>query len=154
MRALIGPLVLTLGLTCSPAALAQTPAPAAQAQAPPASVTLPPELDRVLRDYESRFGARDAIGLSRLFVDDGWVLSSGRPPIRGRDAIAAHYATSGGVLRLRALTWAADGRTGFIVGAYAFGTGTPDDGKFTLTLKKVDGRWLIVSDMDNGNRPQ
>jgi ketosteroid isomerase-like protein len=26
-------------------------------------------------------------------------------------------------------------------------------GKFTLTLRKgTDGRWLIVSDMDNGNR--
>jgi ketosteroid isomerase-like protein len=29
-----------------------------------------------------------------------------------------------------------------------------DVGKFTLTLRKgADGRWLIVSDMDNGNRP-
>jgi hypothetical protein len=26
-------------------------------------------------------------------------------------------------------------------------------GKFTLTLRRVAGKWLIVSDMDNGNRP-
>ena len=32
--------------------------------------------------------------------------------------------------------------------------GRPDVGKFTLTLRKgADGRWLIFSDMDNGNRP-
>lgn len=31
--------------------------------------------------------------------------------------------------------------------------GKPDDGKFTLTLRKdSDGRWLIVSDMDSSNR--
>jgi len=30
--------------------------------------------------------------------------------------------------------------------------GEPDGGKFTLTLRKAgDGRWLIMSDMDNGN---
>jgi ketosteroid isomerase-like protein len=30
-----------------------------------------------------------------------------------------------------------------------------DDGKFTLTLRKdSDGRWLIMSDMDNGNAPR
>jgi ketosteroid isomerase-like protein len=29
----------------------------------------------------------------------------------------------------------------------------PDEGKFTLTLRKdKDGSWLIVSDMDNSNR--
>ena len=30
--------------------------------------------------------------------------------------------------------------------------GEADVGKFTLTLRKgSDGRWLIMSDMDNGN---
>jgi ketosteroid isomerase-like protein len=43
---------------------------------------------------------------------------------------------------------------GYIIGAYSARSGEPDDGKFTLTLRKgADGRWLIVSDMDNGNRP-
>ena len=44
---------------------------------------------------------------------------------------------------------------GFILGGYAGQKGAPDDGKFTLTLRKDrDGRWLIFSDMDNGNARQ
>ena len=42
---------------------------------------------------------------------------------------------------------------GYIVGGFAAIPGQPDIGKFTLTLRKdEDGRWLIVSDMDNSNR--
>ena len=51
-------------------------------------------------------------------------------------------------------TLATRGTAGYIIGAYGRKAGDPDDGKFTLTLRKdSSGRWLIVSDMDNGNRP-
>lgn len=143
--------LLALGLGVLPAH-AQPPASPPAPPTAPASVALPAELDRVLRDYEARFSARDAAGLAALFTEDGWVLSPGRPPVRGRAAIAAHYASSGGPLFLRAFSWASDGRVGYILGAYALGAAGPDEGKFTLTLRKVDERWLIASDMDNGNR--
>ena len=43
---------------------------------------------------------------------------------------------------------------GFIIGGFSRQEGQPDIGKFTLTLQKgSSGRWLIFSDMDNGNRP-
>jgi len=36
---------------------------------------------------------------------------------------------------------------------YSGAQGQPEDGKFTLTLRRgADGRWLIMSDMDNSNR--
>ena len=39
------------------------------------------------------------------------------------------------------------------IDGYAGQTGDPHDGKFTLTLRQdPNGRWLIVSDMDSGNR--
>jgi hypothetical protein len=38
------------------------------------SVTLPPELDRVLRDYETAWTAKDAARLAKLFAEDGYVL--------------------------------------------------------------------------------
>lgn len=44
------------------------------------TVTLPAELDRVLRDYERSWRARDPKGLASLFTTDGFVLSGGRPP--------------------------------------------------------------------------
>jgi ketosteroid isomerase-like protein len=126
--------------------------PAAQPQ-PLRSVTLPPELARVLTDYETAWGAKDAAALARLFAEDGFVLSNGAPPVRGRAAIEKAYAGSGGPLVLRALAFATEGRIGYIIGAFSRRTGEPDVGKFTLTLTKdAAGTWLIASDMDNGNR--
>jgi ketosteroid isomerase-like protein len=115
------------------------------------SVALPADLQRVLTDYETAWGRKDAPGLAALFAEDGFVLSGGRPPVRGRAAITAHYQGKGGPLALRALAYSTDGPTGYIVGAYAGERGGPDDGKFTLTLRRKGARWLIFSDMDNGN---
>ena len=129
-------------------------APSSPAETTLPSVTLPPELARVLTGYEKAWAAKDAAALASLFAEDGFVLQRNKPPVRGRDGIANAYAGAGGPLALRALAYAAQGDVGYIIGAYAARAGEPDDGKFTLTLKKAaDGRWLIMSDMDNGNRP-
>ena len=133
---------------------------AAQPRAAPAatalrSVTLPPALDRVLRDYERAWRAKDAAGLAALFADDGFVLQGGRPPVRGRASIQAAYTGSGGgSLRLRPLGYSAADTVGYIIGAYGYGDTPGDVGKFTLTLRRDrGGRWLIVSDMDNPSVP-
>jgi ketosteroid isomerase-like protein len=134
------------------AGAAVSPNPAADAALP--SVTLPAELARVLTDYETAWRAKDAAALARLFAEDGFVLQRNKPPVRGRAEIERAYAGAGGQLALRALAYATEGPVGYIIGAYSARAGEPDDGKFTLTLKKgADGRWLIMSDMDNGNRP-
>ena len=117
------------------------------------TVELPPELARVLTDYESGWAAKDADALAALFSDDGFVLSPGHPPVRGRDAIRSHYEGKGGPLALRALAYETEGDVGYIIGGFSMRAGEPDGGKFTLTLQRdEDGRWLIRSDMDNGNR--
>lgn len=116
------------------------------------SVTLPAPLARVLTDYEVAWRNKDAAALAQLFAEDGFILPSGTPPVRGRDAIQKHYTGQGGPLALRALAYATEGSVGYIIGGYAGRVGAPDEGKFTLTLLKArDGRWLIMSDMDNGN---
>ena len=117
------------------------------------TVELPRDLARVLTDYETEW-RRGGGAVAQLFVEDGFVLSGGRPPIRGRTAIAEHYGRGGGgPLSLRALAFGAEGGVGYIIGAYTTERGAPDIGKFTLTLRKrPDGRWMIVSDMDNMNR--
>jgi ketosteroid isomerase-like protein len=117
------------------------------------SVSLPPDLARVLTDYEAAWSKKDAAALAGLFAEDGFVLPSGNPPVRGRAAIQKHYTGHGGPLSLRAIAYAAEGRVGYIIGGYTDTAGKPDIGKFTLTLRKgSDGRWLILSDMDNSNR--
>ena len=118
-----------------------------------ASVKLPPELQRVLGDYELAWRSHDAAGLAQLFAEDGFVLAPGEDIVRGRAAIQKLYAGWGGPLYLRAVAFATEGDVGYIIGCFSHEKGAIDDGKFTLTLRKASsGRWLIFSDMDNGNR--
>jgi len=135
---------------------AQTPTPS---EAPPLkSIALPPEVDRVLRDYERAWRSGDATAVAALFAADGYVLQSGRNPIRGRAAIAnAYKGQAGGPLRLRAFAYATSDTTGYILGAYGYGEGSdvPDQGKYTVTLRRDrGGPWQLFSDMDNGNQPR
>ena len=146
MRTVAAVLILSL---CGAAAVdAQTSRP------PLPSFELPDALDRVLRDYERGWRARDAAALAALFTEDGFVLQNGKPPVRGREAIREAYANSGGPLFLRALAYSADGVTGYIIGAYRAEERGPDAGKFILALRQMPGgRWMIAADMDNGNGP-
>ena len=148
VRTIIPVVVVCVGCAGAPSAIPESPSPLA----PLPSVALPAPLDRVLRDYETAWRAEDETALATLFTEDGFVLSGGRPPIRGRDRIEARYADSGGPLVLRALAYEIEGSIAYIVGAYAREAGEPDIGKFTLTLRRGDdGTWRIFSDMDNGN---
>jgi ketosteroid isomerase-like protein len=116
------------------------------------SVPLPAELARVLTDYEAAWRRKDAHALAVLFAEDGFVLSSGVPAVRGRAAIEKHYTGQGGPLALRAFAYSTEGPVGYILGGFARQKGGADIGKFTLTLRRSkDGPWLIMSDMDNGN---
>jgi ketosteroid isomerase-like protein len=117
------------------------------------TVTLPADLERVLTDYETAWKKGDSAALGRLFTEDGFVLSPGSPMIRGRVAIEHFYNGPGGPLSLRAVAFATEGNLGYIIGGFTNKTTGPELGKFTLTLRHdASGRWLIVSDMDNGNQ--
>jgi hypothetical protein len=142
-----------LMLLAAPAAAGaqQNPPPPPPAQMPP--VQLPPELDRVLRDYERAWAARDEAGLAALFAEDGFVLANGRQPVRGRPAVQQVYADDGGPLALRALAYATADSVGYIIGAFAEHAGDPDMGKFVLALRRQPGGpWRIAADIDNMNR--
>jgi ketosteroid isomerase-like protein len=116
-------------------------------------IPLPPELARVLSGYEAAWRAKNANALSQLFAENGFVMASGVPMVRGRAAIEKLYNGDGGPLYLRAVAYATEGKVGYILGGYRHLSSGPDDGKFTLTLQKdASGKWLIMSDMDNGNR--
>lgn len=117
------------------------------------SVELPPKVARVLRDYERAWMAKDAGALAALFTEDGFVLSNGKPAVRGRVAIRKAYEGAGGSLALRALSWSSEGSVGYIIGAYGPSPEASDTGKFILALRKGrNGAWLIAADMDNSNR--
>ena len=145
---------LLLLAACRPAARPAAPAdgPAAtQATALP-SITLPPDLDRVLRDYERDWRARDAQQLALQFTEDGFVLSDRRPPVRGRAAIVEAYAGRGGPLNLAALAYATGDTVAYIVGTYGGPDPATHTGKYLLVLRRAPGGpWLIAADMDNAS---
>ena len=117
------------------------------------SVALPPALDRVLRDYERAWEARDAQALAALFTPDGFVLRPGQPPVRGREAIRRAYENAGGPLHLRALAFERADSVAYVVGGYGAAADRPDSGKFVLALRRTsEGPWRIFADMDNPNR--
>lgn len=114
---------------------------------------LPPELERVLRDYETAWVAKDTAALAALFTPEGMALPNGSPPARGAGEIAAAYArNAGGPLALRALAHAVAGDMAYIVGGFAPAADAADFGKFVLVLRRGgDGRWRIAADIDNMN---
>lgn len=150
-RSLLAIVVFALMLAAGPLRGQGAQEPSAIKELP--SSVLPPELDRVLRDYERAWRAGDAAALAALFAEDGFVLQSNHPPVRGRTAIQAAYAgQGGGPLRLRALAFASEDTIAYIIGGYGYGDKPGDTGKFTLTLRRKSGEpWLIYSDMDNAN---
>ena len=99
-----------------------------------------PPLARVLTDYETAWARKDAAALAALFADDGFVLSIGVPPVRGRAAIQEHYARAGGPLSLRALAFATSGDLGYIIGAFATEKGAPDSASSRCAEKTRGGR--------------
>ena len=147
-------LMLAIGILWTAHAMAQQrQTPSAPPPPQPASIKLAPELARVLTDYQAAWKAGDGAALARLFEEDGFAMPNGEPPVRGRAAIQKYYKGPGGPLVLRAFASATEGAMGYILGGFSRQEGEPDMGKFTLTLHQgADGRWLIVSDMDNGNR--
>lgn len=149
MRILKSAAVLAILVSAAPEAVrAQDTQPA-----PLPSVELPAEIERVLRDYERGWRAGDEAALAALFAEDGFILQNGRPPVRGRANIQQAYAGSSGPLRLRALEYAADSSVGWIVGAFGYGEGDADMGKFVLALRRgADGRWMIAADIDNSSQ--
>ena len=151
-RFILAAVVLGLASVGGPAQCLEIPASGPSAQL--SDAPLAPDLERVLRDYEDAWRAGDASALSKLFAEDGFVLQSNHPPIRGRQAIESAYAATfagqgGGHLQLRAFAFKAEDKYGYIIGAYRY-DGAKDIGKFTLTLSRLPGQpWQIFSDMDN-----
>src|SRR3546814_17903023 len=125
-RSVLAVVALGLMLVASSVPAQNTSKPATGTEIP--DVTLPPELDRVLRDYERAWRAGDAAALASLFTEDGFILQSNRPPIRGRSANQAHYEDQGegGPVRLRAIAFNHSSTNVYIIGMYSF-TNNPNN---------------------------
>ena len=115
------------------------------------AIELPEELSRVLREYEKYWRDFDSKGLASLFTEDGFILRPFREPTRGRELIEKAYNGAGGPLFLSAYAYHMEDNIAYIIGGYRGVEDGKDSGKFTLTFQKLNDKWFIFSDMDNGN---
>lgn len=121
----------------------------------PVTVTVPTEVDQLLKDYEKAWIAKDTGALAKLFTVDGMALPSGQMPAQGEESIRKAYSQSvGSPLNLRAIAYGVSGDLAYVIGGWGGASGKPEFGKFVLVLRRVNGRWLIVADMDNSNMPR
>lgn len=121
----------------------------------PATVALPAEIDRVLKDYEKAWIAKDTGALAKLFTADGMALPSGQMPAQGEESIRKAYSQSvGAPLNLRPVAYSASGELAYVIGGWGGASDKPEFGKFVLVLRRVNGLWLIAADMDNSNMPR
>jgi len=123
--------------------------------ATPATVALPAEIDRVLKDYEKAWIAKDTGALAKLFTADGMALPSGQMPAQGEESIRKAYSQSvGAPLNLRPVAYSTSGELAYVIGGWGGASDKPEFGKFVLVLRRINGRWLIAADMDNSNMPR
>jgi predicted TIM-barrel fold metal-dependent hydrolase len=119
-------------------------------------VMLPPDLDAVLRAFESRFRARDAAGLAALFTETG-VMQVGRNWQMGPAGIHLALLGRGGGIRLDAQAFDAGPSFGHIAGAYRTDNETPPGelGRFLLVLgRTAAGPWRVTAAALNDLEPE
>lgn len=138
---------LAIGGACGRDAVSREP------RAPESGIALPPDLERVLRNYETAYAGRNPAALAALFTEDGYVLPTGRPAVRGRTALQAHFEGEGGALRLVPIAAAAGDSVAYVIGAFGAEARADAGGKFILLLRRTGaGPWRIAADMANPNR--
>lgn len=113
------------------------------------SISLPPGLQSVVSQYQTAWHAGDAKAIANLFAEDGFVLPNGSKTIRGREQIEQFYLNSGSPIILRPFAYQEGESLAVILGGITKANINHDLAKFTLTLRRKDNRWEIVSDMDN-----
>jgi ketosteroid isomerase-like protein len=116
-------------------------------------IKVPSDFQAIFDNFSKAYVAKDGNAVAQLFTEDGMEMANGRAPVRGRAAIEAFYGRIGGPIVFKAIAFGKSGDVGYIIGEYGADASTIDNSKFVFTLKKLSGKWLIMSAMSNSNRP-
>jgi predicted TIM-barrel fold metal-dependent hydrolase len=119
-------------------------------------VELPPALDRVMKDFERHWHARDEAAFASLFTETG-IMQFGDAWRRGRAAIRVSQLDSKGAdIRLWAQQFEMNDSLAYIIGSYGHRTvaDLADLGRLHWTLRKErDGVWRIAASMMGNVNP-
>ena len=151
------PLVLVLGVGCGPASGGSNSA-GSTSPADTATQSDPASEERAIRDAEQRWRdmmrRKDTAAIGSFYTQDAIYAPEDRPPARGRDAVAAMWATHelrlGDVMLERTPTRIDVARSGDVateVGTWVFRGTRPDDkrvegrGNYLTAWRKEGGEW-------------
>jgi uncharacterized protein (TIGR02246 family) len=114
--------------------------------------------------WNKDYNAGDAAAVAALYADDAVLSVPGVPPMRGKEAINAYYLKDVPSARAAGIT-VADGAASdvgqSIDVAWQWGTYSNTDktgqvvesGKYLTIFERRGGKWMIVRDMWNSDRP-
>jgi uncharacterized protein (TIGR02246 family) len=131
---------------------------------PPAASNIDAAIRGVTDAYVKATLAVDPKAIADLYTEDAVEMPPNMPAVKGRAAIQQFYQkqfAAGKIARftLTHLESRALGDTGFDVGTYqqsitpAKGAAMEDSGKYTVILKRADGRWRVAYAIYNSDRP-
>ncbi len=118
-----------------------------------------------LRTWLAAYNSGDVETIVAMYADDAVVMAPGYPAASGRDAIRELIATDSAAAKAAGLTLAAvdndtvgaSGDLAWHSGSYTINdaTGTAvDSGNYMEVQQNFDGKWLIIRDIWNSDRPK
>ena len=135
----------------------------APAAAPVDTKAAEAEIRKIDEDYFAATKAKDANAIAALYSEDAVSMVPNSPALAGRDAIVKYYqdflklpqlAMTGGAETIK---FSDDGTMAYDGGKYsaswvdAKGHTIKEEGKYLEVVKKVDGKWKVVTDANNSN---
>ncbi len=115
-----------------------------------------PGPEQVLDAFVEAFNAREAGRVAALYTEDAEFMSPDGPPVKGRAAIQAAFATRFSQMQLLDIHSMASGRSGpmaYVTGRMTLSTKTPEHGadiaggNCLLVLRLEAGTWKIAYHM-------
>lgn len=124
------------------------------------------ELKNGVRTWLASYNAGDADAIAARYTDDAVVMSPGAPAATGREAIRALIAEQSAAAKAAGMTLApldgdtvgisASGDIAWHSGGYTVSDASGavvDSGNYMEVQKNMDGKWMIVRDIWNSDRP-
>lgn len=122
------------------------------------------EAKRGVRDWVALYSAGDADGIAAKYSEDAVVMAPGNPAAVGRAAIRDFLAKDSAASKEAGVSIViSDGDVAGVSGDLAWHSGaytvtdstgaTIDSGNYMEVLQNFDGKWLIIRDIWNSDRP-
>jgi ketosteroid isomerase-like protein len=117
-----------------------------------------------VRDWVALYTAGDADGIAAKYAESAVVMAPGAPAAVGREAIRAFIAADSAAAKEAGIKLAiSDGDVVGVSGDLAWHSGaytvsdasgaTIDSGNYMEVLQNIDGKWMIIRDIWNSDRP-